>query len=408
MLLSPVPLRRPYLIAVAALAVVAAIVVPRVQSAGGSAHRAAAAVPRPDSLHYVPLERTADARVRFAAEWKALSITQRRHARALYEKWIDTIGSNGIIDVVHRAMPGCHDEGHDLGKTVFTRLRDMDRALRSCNDACNSGCMHGAVMEFLSANDRQPAPGAPAAEASPVASSPPPAASGHVHDHGGVPDSIDRMIQRNVPLICGTSAFTGMYLPGDCAHGVGHAMMFLTNYDIPKALDYCERFVTHPMRYYCASGAYMEYRSARVPAEAPVKGPLHPCAGNRYPAACFRYVFTNTVPALYKGGGTLRQLALTCEQLPRKDELGCFHGIGNAHVTRIAQGSARLGEVCQWGDRDDQTACIEGAIERLGKFSPGVAAERCQELSGWRREVCTSAASRKMYDLEKSFALYQR
>ena len=402
------PLRRSWLIAVAALAVIAAIVAPRVKGARRSTHPAAATIPLPDSLHYVPLERTGDARARFAAEWKALSITERRHARALYEKWIDPVGTNGIIDVVQRAMPACHDEGHDLGKTVFTRLRDMDRALRSCNDACNSGCMHGAVMEFLSANDPRPARGATAAPAIAVASSAPPAASGHVHDHAGVPDSIDAMIRRNVPLICGTSAFTGMYLPGDCAHGVGHAMMFLTNYDIPTALDYCERFATHPMRYYCATGAYMEYRSARVPAEAAVKGPLHPCAGNRYPAACFRYVFTNTVPALYRGGGTLQQLAQMCEQLPRKDELGCFHGIGNAHVVRIARGTARLAEVCQWGDRDDQTACLEGAMERLGKFSPGVASERCQELSGWHRDVCVSAASRKMYDLDKSFALYQR
>lgn len=366
--------------------------------------RAASAVPRPDSLHYVPLERTADPRTRFAAEWKTLSRRERRNARALYEKWIDSIGANGIIDVVQRESPACHDEGHDLGKTVFTRLRDMDRALRSCNDACNSGCMHGAVMEFLSANDPSPGPLAGASGALPAA----PAAAQHVHDHGGVPDSIDRMIRRNVPLICGTSAFTNMYLPGDCAHGVGHAMMFLTDYDIPKALDYCERFVTHPMRYYCATGAYMEYRSVRVPAEAPVKGPLHPCAGNRYPAACFRYVFTNTVPALYRGGGTLQQLANTCASLPRKDELGCFHGIGNAHVSRIARGTDRIAEVCRWGDRDDQTACIEGAMERLGKFSPTVAAERCQELSGWRREVCTAAASRKMYDLSKSFALYER
>ena len=399
--------RRILFIAGAAVAAIVGLVAYRIspslsERAKGTA-AASPTIPLPDSLHYVPLERTTDQRARFAADWRALSQTERKHARVLYEKWIDSIGVNGIIDVVQRESPTCHDEGHDMGKTVFTRLRDMDRALRSCNDACNSGCMHGAVMEFLAANEPRPPGGAGAMIAD--AGSPPAA---HAHDHGSTPDSIDRMIQRNVPLICGTSAFTGMYLPGDCAHGVGHAMMFLTDYDIPRALDYCERFVTHPMRYYCATGAYMEYRSARVAAEAPVKGPLHPCAGNRYPAACFRYVFTNTVPALYRGGGKLQQLAATCRSLPRKDELGCFHGIGNAHVSRIARGTAKLSEICQWGDRDDQTACIEGAMERLGKFSPGVASERCQELVGWRQEVCVAAASRKMYDLEKSFALYQR
>jgi hypothetical protein len=47
-------------------------------------------------------------------------------------------------------------------------------------------------------------------------------------------------------------------------------------------------------------------------------------------------------------------------------------------------------------------------MERLGKFTPGVAAERCGALTDWRRGVCQAAAARKMYDMNKSFALYQR
>jgi hypothetical protein len=51
---------------------------------------------------------------------------------------------------------------------------------------------------------------------------------------------------------------------------------------------------------------------------------------------------------------------------------------------------------------------VEGAMERLGKFTPEIAAKRCDSLTDWRREVCHAAASRKMYDMEKSFAMYQR
>jgi hypothetical protein len=47
-------------------------------------------------------------------------------------------------------------------------------------------------------------------------------------------------------------------------------------------------------------------------------------------------------------------------------------------------------------------------MERLGKFQPSVAAKRCEPLQDWRRGVCQAAASRKMYDMTKSFALYQR
>jgi hypothetical protein len=77
-------------------------------------------------------------------------------------------------------------------------------------------------------------------------------------------------------------------------------------------------------------------------------------------------------------------------------------------MTPVARGRITLAKVCGFGSRDDQTICLEGAMERLGKFSPAIAAERCEPLADWRRGVCQVAASRKMYDLTKSFALYQR
>jgi hypothetical protein len=74
----------------------------------------------------------------------------------------------------------------------------------------------------------------------------------------------------------------------------------------------------------------------------------------------------------------------------------------------IGTGQKTLADICGFGTRDDQTVCVEGAMERLGKFTPAIAGERCAPLTDWRREVCQAAATRKMYDMEKSFALYRR
>jgi hypothetical protein len=199
-----------------------------------------------------------------------------------------------------------------------------------------------------------------------------------------------------------------MYRPGDCAHGVGHAVMFLSNYDIPAGIGLCEKFPTYPLRYYCATGAYMEYRLTRSSSDYPMHGGLYPCDGALYPAACFRYVMTNTIREHYARGGSLEGLQRECAGLSSKYRLGCFHGIGNAHMGIVAGGRKTLAEICGFGSRQDQTVCLEGAMERLGKFSPTVAINRCAELTDWRRVVCDVAASRKMYDMEKSFALYQR
>ena len=63
-------------------------------------------------------------------------------------------------------------------------------------------------------------------------------------------------------------------------------------------------------------------------------------------------------------------------------------------------------EVCRFGTKEDQTVCIDGAIERLAKYHPEKAAKSCEQLEGWKRDLCDSGAKRKMYDLDKSFEYY--
>ena len=345
-----------------------------------------------DSLLQIPAEKTVLARQEFLDAFRRVD---RRHARALYEEFLPRIGANGLRESIQQAYPACHDEGHDLGKVIFAKLRDVGTALESCADACASGCMHGVLMEFFT-DSGATAAGQPTGGEHP----------GGQHDHSA--RLTTEQVARRIPTMCDSPAFTRMYRPGDCAHGVGHAAMFLSSYDLDRSIALCEHFPTYPMKYYCATGAYMEYRLTRSAADYPVHGALYPCDRVPYPAACFRYVFTYTLPRLYRAGGSLDDVTEKCLALEGKYRLGCFHGIGNAHMRVVSQGRLSLDAVCSAGSRDDQTACIEGAMERLGKFSPTVAAERCEALSGWRKDVCSAATQRKMYDMDKSFALYQR
>jgi hypothetical protein len=338
-----------------------------------------------DSLLNIPLERTVSERQEFLAAYRH---ADARHARALYEDYLPRIGANGLREAIRTAYPTCHDEGHDLGKVIFAKLRDVGASLESCADACASGCMHGVLMEFFTDGASNGSNGVSA------------------HHHSSQLATAD--VAGRIPTLCETQAFARMYRPGDCAHGVGHAVMFLSNYDIPAGIDLCERFPSYPLRYYCATGAYMEYRLTRSTADYSSHGPFYPCDKALYPSACFRYVMTNTIREHYARGATLEMLQRQCAELSGKYRLGCFHGIGNAHVGLIGQGRKTLAEVCSFGSRQDQTVCVEGAMERLGRFIPSIAGKRCASLIDWRREVCQAAVSRKMYDMEKSFALYQR
>ncbi len=353
-----------------------------------------ASPPAMDTLLNIPLDRTVLARQEFQQAYRS---GNSRKARALYETFLPRIGANGLRESIQAVYPTCHDEAHDLGKLIFARLRDVGASLESCADACASGCMHGVLMALFTDSAS-----AGASEYQHSAQR-----TGSEHQHAAQVTSAD--VAAMIPTFCGNPALARMYSPGDCAHGVGHAAMFLSKYDIPAGIALCERFPIHALRYYCATGAYMEYRiSPRSRSDYPIHGALHPCDKALYPAACFRYVMTNTIRWHYAKRGTLEMLERECEGLSEKYRLGCFHGIGNAHVSRIARGAITLVEVCGSGSRNDQTACVEGAMERLGKFTPAVAVERCESLTDWRRGVCQAAVTRKMYDMEKSFALYQR
>ena len=372
------------LAALALMVAGAAMLWVRRSGAGQEASQPAVAA---DSLLNIPLERTVDARQEFLAAYR---IADGRHARALYEEYLPRIGANGLREEIRIAHPSCHDEGHDLGKVIFAKLRDVGAALESCADACESGCMHGVLMQFFTDTGATGSTGM----------------SAGAHHHSSQLTTAD--VAEKIPTICETQAFTRMYRPGDCAHGVGHAVMFLSNYDIPKGIELCERFPSYALRYYCATGAYMEYRIAKTPSDYASHGPLYPCDKTLYPAACFRYVLLYTIKDQYARGATLETIQRQCAGLRGKYRLGCFHGLGFAHVGIIVSGRKALADICGFGTRDDQTVCVEGAIERLGRFTPAIASQRCASLTDWRREVCEAAASRKMWYMEKSFALYQR
>ena len=75
-------------------------------------------------------------------------------------------------------------------------------------------------------------------------------------------------------------------------------------------------------------------------------------------------------------------------------------------MREIAARKVDFTAVCGSGTEDDQYMCIEGAIERMGKYYPAAAKERCENFNGWQKDLCLEGASRGMYSLERSFDLY--
>jgi hypothetical protein len=298
--------------------------------------------------------------------------------RALYEAYIGVIGVNGILAGIEKLSPDCHSEGHDLGKVVFSRTRDIGRSLLICTNRCHSGCMHGVVMEAFSD-----------------------AGNPH-HGHLDLATLRPRMKQ-----LCSTNAaMTTWHSPGNCAHGVGHALTFLAGYDIREAVRACAGFDDPAREYYCATGAYMEYVFERDEQDKKSKSLLYPCDVLQHPAACARYKMRLVAERFYSRDLTLEDLVQECTRLTGGFRLGCFHGLGSAHEEGIAKGIDSISEVCLHGTKDDQRMCIEGAVESMARFDETGALQVCEELKDNNKETCLKAAEHKLYSMHKDLTLY--
>jgi hypothetical protein len=202
------------------------------------------------------------------------------------------------------------------------------------------------------------------------------------------------------------STMRAVYSPGDCAHGVGHALMFVSAYAIPAALTACREFGSQALNYYCATGAYMEYVTERDAEDARNKSLLYPCDTYEYPAACARHKMWHVVRRPDQAGKTIEDFHRQCRTLKGKFRLGCFHGLGNAYSEPIALGQITVRQVCLKLQPAEERLCIEGAMERMAKFYEQRALEVCNQLDGRNKKICLTSVRQKMYDMNKDLSLY--
>ncbi len=301
-----------------------------------------------------------------------------KNKRAVYERYLPLIGANGIVDGLHQVWPTCHSEGHDLGKVIFAETQELGQSLRICGDGCHSGCMHGILMEAFSKTGRMKNGRLDLEALSPLLRS----------------------------LCVEDPELRARYSPGDCAHGAGHALMVLNEYNIPLSLEGCGRMGSPAMEYYCATGSYMEYVEERDAEDSRTKSWLYPCDRHAFPAACARYKMVHVARRHYAARRSLDALRASCEKLEKVFRLGCYHGLGNAHTTLIAPGRVSLQAVCLNLDPAEEFMCIEGAMERMAKFDEPRAKQVCEPLTGRPRETCLTAVAHKMYALDKDLSLY--
>jgi hypothetical protein len=71
------------------------------------------------------------------------------------------------------------------------------------------------------------------------------------------------------------------------------------------------------------------------------------------------------------------------------------------YAQTVGQTPAVFPAVCAHGTLEDQTLCIEGVIEKLADHDEHRARLACNVLEAAPAEICSAAATEKMYRLDK-------
>jgi hypothetical protein len=327
-------------------------------------HRAAV-----QSLTDLPGRLDPELRAKFLAEYAAVAAEARRE---LLRRWLSVLGADGLLDALETRSGFCHWEGHDLGKEILRRTKDVGAALGVCGDRCTVGCTHGVLMAAFVGDTEET-----------------------VWKHATVAD-----VRGRIRDLCAPGGAAGGIEPGNCAHGVGHALLILGGGDLARALGHCGAFTPRPLAYYCASGVFMEHVTAARPG-----GARHfPCdTHTEYPPACYKYRGYSLLAA---HGNDVRAAAAECLPLAPALRRGCFYGLGATQFGALNLAPERLAELCAAGDADDRVMCVNGAMEILAAYQPAAATVACGSLEASLAQSCRVAVREGRYGLGKPFHLY--
>jgi hypothetical protein len=262
-----------------------------------------------------------------------------------------------------------HMYAHRIGIAALTATADVSRVFASCTPAWQSGCYHGVIQSYFLLTEKA----------------------------GG---SIERT---SVDALCGDYRGTRADLLFQCTHGMGHGLVMLHRYDLPRALLACDLLSRPSEQEMCHAGAFMENivnathphgaastekgsdggqsghgghgshgdhgaHHVAVPAsafKALEPADLHyPCsiAGERYLIGCYTI---QTSAMLHHAKGDVGKVAAECGRAPERARATCFLSLGRDVSTIAASNDAEAVRLCGLAQAAYRPACHRGVVESI-------------------------------------------
>jgi hypothetical protein len=230
----------------------------------------------------------------------------------------------------------CHPVVHAIGRETFRLKGNIHDSFSACDQTCHSGCYHGSVERFIRGDDVY-------------------AQTGKHPSQAELKQKANAACDPHAPL----------RLRYQCLHGLGHALMFFSGYDLDRALEACDALADDWNRSSCYGGVFMEnvVNATNEKKNFSATDYHYPC--NRVAAKYRRECYLMQSSRMVEMGLSLPRLFDEC------DKAGEYRAACALSVGRDLSNEARVGETqstahkCELAEGENRLACVRGVIYAL-------------------------------------------
>ncbi len=175
-----------------------------------------------------------------------------------YESYARTAGVSAALSFVHESIQGdatigggCHNVMHRIGHVALEEYGSFREAYAHGNYNCGNGYFHGVVEEAM--------------------------------ESGGEGAFTPERVAHFCDMVASTTVRGKDYAKLNCVHGLGHALLYRNEGDLPTTLPECLSLGKDIERGECIAGAFMENMIERLPVSDqgdPEKNPLLTCSSS--------------------------------------------------------------------------------------------------------------------------------
>ncbi|TSC61887.1 MAG: Uncharacterized protein G01um101448_491 [Parcubacteria group bacterium Gr01-1014_48] len=256
----------------------------------------------------------------------------------------------------------CHEVAHYLGQEAYHRTKSVREVFKEGSHVCLAGVFHGAIEGYFIEK--------------------------------GMLDSNDALYAKEIPRVCGKQEeYSVRQQFVECNHGMGHAVMFLAENDLLRALKLCDFLATSPEQELCYTGAFMANAAGTQSTDHPSKylpkpeDPLYPCPllDTKYQKQCYTYGILEAFQP------SIEQSIKACGLIPEKYRNACFQTVGRNRTVYSADPLVLKEQCEQISELSFQHECIQGVaynlVIRFGALS-SLPDQFCAHLNPETKQNC--------------------